>query len=351
MKELVSVVIPVYNMANSIKKCVESIRNQNYPNIEIIIVDDGSTDNTFKECCQLMEDDIRIRAFHTENQGSGPARNYGIDKAKGKYVYFPDADDFIEPNAISILVDAMKNGEFDLVVFGFSRVNSVGDKLFDKVYNESSQDAKVIRMNYSDYFLTMNKWGIQGAPWNKFFSLDTIKKYSIEYPALRRHQDDGFIGRYMCHATKVHFIPDILYTYYVNDLKKEWTKYPKDYLDAVKGLYQVRKETIMKWNKKDHKTHDLIRIEYISNFIKAIELGFSPKMNFSRKKRLFWQIKMIEENKIYKISIPRKLGTYQKIVIKLIKLRLYHIMYLFLYFKVTIQNTRLFEPIKKVINR
>ena len=351
MKELVSIVIPVYNMEKSLRKCVESVRNQDYPNIEIIIVDDGSTDSTFVECQRLMEVDSRIKAFHTNNQGSGPARNFGIEKANGHYIYFPDADDYIEPNAITILVNAMNGGEYDLVVFGFSRVTTRGIKLLDKRYEEAVQDANIIRMNYSEYFLTMNKWGIQGAPWNKFFDLNVIKFNSIKYPALRRHQDDGFIGRYMCFAKKVHFITDVLYTYYVNDLKKEWEKYPTDYIDAVTGLYEVRNETIMQWNRDDHATHDFIQVEYISNFIKAIELGFSPKMKFSRKERLAWQIEVIEKYRLNSIHMPKNLGIYQKMILSLIMKRWYQIMYILLHFKVSIQNTRLFDPIKKVVNK
>lgn len=350
MSELVSIVVPIYNMADSIQSCVKSIQAQDYSNIEIILVDDGSKDTSFEVCCNIAKSDPRVKPFHTENRGSGPARNHGIEMASGRYIYFPDADDYIEPNAITTMVNAMNNGEYDLVVFGFKRTTLKGKELECKRYDESSQDAKNIRSNYADYMTTMSKWGIQGAPWNKFFDLNVIKSNGIEYPALRRHQDEGFIGRYMCFASKVHFIPDVLYTYYVNDLQKEWKKYPVDYIDAVTGLFQVRKETILTWNENDNLTHDYIQREYVSNFIKALELSFSPKMGFDKKNRKEWIKNQILSKRFNQEKTPASLGTYQKFVIRLIKRNYISLLYFSLHFKVTIQQTSLFDHIRKVLS-
>ena len=110
MEELVSIVVPVYNMGTSIKICVESLIKQSYKNIEILLVDDGSTDNSLQVCKKFEEVDKRVRVFHTENHGAGPARNYGIKNAKGRYICFPDADDLYEENAVSAIVQAMSNG-------------------------------------------------------------------------------------------------------------------------------------------------------------------------------------------------------------------------------------------------
>lgn len=350
MSELVSIVVPIYNMGDSIQACVKSIQEQDYPNIEIILVDDGSKDNSYEICCNIAKDDSRVKAFHTENQGSGPARNHGIKNAYGRYIYFPDADDYIEPNAITTMVNAMNGGEYDLVVFGFKRITLQGKELECKKYEESSQDAGRIRADYADYMTTMSKWGIQGAPWNKFFDLDVIKANNIEYPPLRRHQDEGFIGRYMCYAKRIHFIPDVLYTYYVNDLQKEWKKYPVDYIDAVTGLFQVRKETILTWNDKDTVTHDYIQREYVSNFIKALELSFSPKMKFDKKQRMEWIKAQIDAKSFAQERIPDSLGSYQRKIMHLIRSNNLSMLYLVLRWKITIQQTRLFDQIKKVLS-
>lgn len=349
MNELVSIVVPIYNMGDNIKKCVKSIQIQDYTNIEIILVDDGSIDTSFAICCDIAKSDKRVKPFHTENRGSGPARNYGIEKSSGKYIYFPDADDYLEPNAITTMVNAMDNGKFDLVVFGFKRLTVQGKALVTKTYNESSKCADEIRKDYSEYMTTMSKWGIQGAPWNKLFELNVIKKHSIEFPSLRRHQDEGFIGRYMCHAQNVHFIKDVLYTYYVNNLQKEWNKYPKDYIDAVIGLYQVRKETILTWNKNDYTTHDYVQREYVSNFIKALELSFSPKMEFDKKQRKKWIKKQLSKYEFKAVKTPVSLGRYQKCVLKMIHMGSMIGLYTVLRIKVGIQQTIVYEKIKKVL--
>ena len=104
MKPLVSIVIPIYNMGDSIESCVKSVLNQDYDNYEVILVDDGSKDNSLEVCNKIAATSALVKVIHTENRGSGPARNTGIENASGRYIYFPDADDYIEPNTISRLV-------------------------------------------------------------------------------------------------------------------------------------------------------------------------------------------------------------------------------------------------------
>ena len=347
--DLVSIVIPVYNMGNKIKKCTRSIINQTYKNIEIILVDDGSKDNSLKQCVELSQEDERIKVIHTENRGSGPARNEGIKNASGKYIYFPDADDYLEPSAIEILVRTMKNAKCDLIVFGYRYVGLNGELISTKKYDNNSFNSDLVRRNYSEYFSLTGRYTIQGAPWNKFFSLEVIKDNNIFYPALRRHQDEGFIARYVNVSTNVVFIEEILYTYYVNDLEKQWDKYPVDYIEAVKGLYKERKSNVLQWNEDDMKTHDLVYSEYICGFIKAIELSFSPKHKLNYKKRKRWILERIKDSKIDVVHVPMILGKYQKIVVDLIRKRRINKLYFILWIKVNIEKHGYLKRIKRII--
>lgn len=339
MTDLVSIVVPVYNMSNSIEQCVQSLMNQDYNNLEIILVDDGSKDNSYDVCLNIANRDGRIRVIHTENRGSGPARNTGIENAKGEYIYFPDADDYLEPYAISRLVKATNGGQFDLVVFGYRNAHPDGKTISEKKYQDQIFDADTIRVNYAEYMTNAGAWCIQGAPWNKFFSLNVIRNNSIRYPSLRRHQDEGFIGRYMCYAEKVCFVSDVLYTYYVNDLHAEWKKYPVDYIDAVIGLFQVRKETIFTWNEKDCVTHDMIIREYICNIIKSIELSFSPKMNLNNANRRQWIEESIAKSHIKEYYLPERFNMpYQKMCMSLIRRDKISILYNLLKMKIIAQK-------------
>lgn len=344
--EKVSIVVPVYNMGDKIEICVCSLMEQTYKNIEIILVDDGSKDDSYQHCLHLADIDSRIKVLHTENRGSGPARNYGIQHASGKYVYFPDADDYLESNAIARMVEAMEISSCDLVVFGFHYANQRGEVFRTKSYDDSWHNGESVRVAYEEYMAETARYWVQGAPWNKFFDMQIIKKHGIQYPSLRRHQDEGFISRYMCYVQKIHFIEDVLYTYYVNDLQKEWQKYPIDYIDAVMGLYQVRKETIYTWNPEDKKTHDLIEQEYICKVIKALELSFSPKMSFNRTQRKQWIQETIKKSGISSVCIPETLGKYQRIIMNMIKKMHWTRVYALLCVKVRVESSSLYTRFK-----
>lgn len=342
----VSIVVPIYNMANKIENCVQSLINQTYENIEIILVDDGSKDDSFLKCTKLQEKDKRIKVYRTKNCGSGPARNYGIERASGTYIYFPDADDYLEPYAVEVLEKTMREGNHDLVVFGFKNMASNGKIMSIKNYPNMIKEGVDIRKNYANYMTTISKYGIQGAPWNKFFRMSVIKKHGILYPELRRHQDEGFIARYMTYAESICFISDVLYTYFTNDLGKEWDKYPVDYINAVKGLYDERKNNILIWNSEDNDTHDLVNKEYICNFIKALELSFSPKFRFQYKQRINWIIRNVNDSEINNINIPNCLGKYQRVILKFIRQKEYKKLYFCLAIKVIVEKNGLLKLIK-----
>lgn len=313
MDELVSVVIPVYNMADSLEKCIQSIINQTHKKLEIILVDDGSQDASLDVCKKLAAFDNRIKYYHTENQGSGPARNVGIDHAQGRYIYFPDADDFIETNAIELLVHNMADGLYDLIVFGFRIETRSGKLLLEKKYEEEIKKGEELRNSYSDCVHYIDKHAIQGAPWNKFFDLEIIRNNGVYFPSLRRHQDEGFISRYMCFTKNVHFISDVLYTYYENNLDAQWKKFPPNYIDSVIGLYKIRQETILTWNVNDTETHQLINSEYLAKIVKALEISYSPKADFNKKERLDYFKEISEKSELeVHYKEPFNLPIYQR---------------------------------------
>ena len=331
MSDLVSIIIPVYNMEESLESCVTSILNQDYSNIEVILVDDGSKDNSFAVCQKICEQDSRVKCVHTENQGSGPARNVGIANSKGRYLYFPDADDYIEPNAISVLVEAMCDGKYDLVVFGYRCLTHENVQISVRDYEPFVAEGSAIRNNYSEFFGMKKKHSIQGAPWNKFFDGETVRKNNIEYPALRRHQDEAFISRYVTYCQNVRFIPDVLYSYYNNTVGIEWKKYPVNYIDAVMGLRDVWYETIMVWNPEDTTSHTLVKKEVLSKIVRALELSYSPKMNLNFFSRIKWLASVCNDIKLREYDFKIAGSLYQRAILICAKLRIYPLLSLALY--------------------
>lgn len=130
-KPLISIIIPIYNIMDCLEKCVDSCINQTYKNIEILMVDDGSTDGTGALCDKLQEKDTRIRVFHKENGGSSSARNLGIENAKGEYLGFVDSDDFISPTMYEDLLNAVLEHQVPIAQVSRDEIDDKGNKLPD----------------------------------------------------------------------------------------------------------------------------------------------------------------------------------------------------------------------------
>ncbi|MDD3369017.1 MAG: glycosyltransferase family 2 protein [Lachnospiraceae bacterium] len=126
-----SIIVPIYNIMDCLEKCVHSITNQSYHNLEILLVDDGSTDGTGELCDRLAAEDIRIRVIHQENGGSSSARNHGIREAQGEYLGFVDSDDFIEPDMYEKLLTVLLEHQGRMAQVGRDEVDDAGNKLPD----------------------------------------------------------------------------------------------------------------------------------------------------------------------------------------------------------------------------
>lgn len=128
---LISVIVPVYNIMEYLPRCVQSIRGQTYGNLEIILVDDGSTDGTGELCERLAAEDARVRVYHKENGGSSSARNLGLDKVTGDYVGFVDGDDYIDARMYRLLYDAIRQYRVSVAQIGRDEIDEQGNRLPD----------------------------------------------------------------------------------------------------------------------------------------------------------------------------------------------------------------------------
>ena len=131
MSEKISVIVPIYNSIDCMEKCVRSICAQTYANLEILLIDDGSTDGTDKLCERLAAQDSRIRTYHKKNGGASSARNVGIKLASGEYLGFVDSDDYIEPDMYELMIEAARNRDMPIVQISRDEVNEAGGKLPD----------------------------------------------------------------------------------------------------------------------------------------------------------------------------------------------------------------------------
>lgn len=130
-QELISIIVPVYNIREYLPRCVESLCRQTYKNIEILLVDDGSTDGTGELCDLLAERDNRIRVFHKENGGSSSARNLGVENAKGEYFGFVDSDDYVSPEMYQLLYEGIQTYGVPVAQIGRDELNEAGERMPD----------------------------------------------------------------------------------------------------------------------------------------------------------------------------------------------------------------------------
>lgn len=135
-QDLISIIVPIYNVENYIDRCVESITNQSYKNLEIILVDDGSTDSSGEKCDIWATRDRRIMVIHKENGGVGNARNAGMSYANGEWIGFVDSDDFVEPEMYEALYWGCVDNGADLCMIGCALYEN-GRKIFLKKYSGS----------------------------------------------------------------------------------------------------------------------------------------------------------------------------------------------------------------------
>lgn len=223
----VSIITCLYNVSSFLPQGLDCLVNQSYENLEIIIVDDGSSDDSLEKCEEYARKDSRIRIFHKENGGLGSARNMGLDNATGDYIYFYDVDDRIELDLVEKNVALMNNKQVELIVFGFyvyDVANKKNDNLtFKERLIESNESLKSVFLDE----LLFVRFG-NGFAWNKFYKRSFIEKYHIRFENQRIQQDEVFNLKFYPLLNRVYISPDKLYHYYIYNTGNTRSKYIKD---------------------------------------------------------------------------------------------------------------------------
>ena len=204
---LVSIVVPIYNVEIFLEKCIKSIISQTYKNIEVILVDDGSHDNSSIICDKYKTIDKRIKVIHKQNGGLSDARNAGIKIATGDFILFVDSDDFVENNFVEIMINEL-NDEIDLVMCGkyINYSNGNVKEICPKEKMIKSVEETIIYIN-SFNEINMSMWG-------KLFRTDIAKKNL--FPFGKTSEDCFVISKYIGESTKCCIINKPLYHYYQN---------------------------------------------------------------------------------------------------------------------------------------
>lgn len=208
---MISIVIPVYNVAKYLLECVQSVINQTYTDFEVLLIDDGSTDSSKDLCDELVVKDSRIKVFHKKNGGLSSARNYGIDKASGEYIIFLDADDYwIENNFLLLLTKKLQVGEFDVIRGEYVNVDERGNRLYTS--EQWKRHLNLKEQVFSSY--EMMKYVING----HFFSWLFIFRKSVfdnfRFDENRKFQEDiDFAIKVFSKNLRCGYLPVQFYAY------------------------------------------------------------------------------------------------------------------------------------------
>jgi len=210
MNPMVSIIIPVYNAEKTIRRCVDSVLNQEYKDTELLLVDDGSTDLSGQICDEYAKKDSRVCVIHKENTGVSDTRNLALERARGTYLQFLDSDDWISPDATSLMVRAAGESGCDMVISDYYRVR--GRRFFTKGHIEGGK--VITRMKYAEYMMKAPANFYFGVLWNKFFKADIIKKFGLSCsPELDWCEDFRFNLEYLQYVGKVGVVTKPLYYY------------------------------------------------------------------------------------------------------------------------------------------
>ena len=196
MKPLVSIIVPVYNVGELVLKCLNSLISQSYEQIEIVVVDDGSTDGSGELCDDFAKKDKRIKVFHKKNGGLSSARNYGIKKTSGEYVCLVDSDDYVKKSFVKKMVEAVLSHNADVAVCG---------------YNGEIPEAKVMTGEEAAVILLVGQNNMEIIAWNKMYKKTLFD--DISYPEGKNYEDNLTTYKLLSKAGTVAYVAESLYVY------------------------------------------------------------------------------------------------------------------------------------------
>ena len=200
----VSIIVPAYNASSYIRKCLDSLTNQTLKDIEIIIVNDGSKDDTEKIIKEYMKKCDRIKYFYKENGGQSSARNLGLTYATGEYISFIDSDDYVDYTMIEKMYKEITSKKLDVVLCG---INYVYDDRVEKVYPFKEKQ----KITSKDYIVT------NPSPWNKLYRKSLLDKNKFKFPEGIIYEDLSLMPRIGIWTNKFGYVNECLYNYIIHD--------------------------------------------------------------------------------------------------------------------------------------
>ena len=298
---LVSIIVPIYNSKDFLDRCITSLVTQSYKNLEILLIDDGSTDNSGEICDEWQKKDYRIRVFHKENGGVSSARNIGLKSCKGEYVAFVDCDDFVKQNYVEVLLNSVVENKCDMAI-----INLI-EKYRDSTEKEIKFSTEKKLLNRYDFLDNItNKNGYQGYSCNKIFSKKIIDENNLIFDENIYYSEDLlFVVKFAEKAEKIYYeFDENLYYYCINEQSSTQVKMNNKLASSIKIYDQII--NIFEENDVDP---ILVKVDYITMYFYSLDF-FDDDKDFYKKK-----YKKICKEYFFEILNSKKVSFYKKVKI------------------------------------
>lgn len=280
---MVSIVVPVYNSSRFLHQCIDSLLNQTYSDIELICVNDGSTDNSLSILNEYAEKDSRIKVFTKRNEGKGAAsaRNMGLDHATGKYIMFLDSDDFFELNLIEILYDTAESTQADLICCGANRYDDELQKITGAYMHIELGDAPA-KQPFSWRDCPDKIFQICDLiAWNKLYKRDLLDKYALRFEAIPISDDQLVPALAMVLAERIVTIDRPLINYRFNTGSSQVDSQSKHPEAAYLATYSIVKRLA------EYGIYEQVKHSYLNMAIRLMREYFDKMKSYSTAKYLY----------------------------------------------------------------
>lgn len=265
-KSLVTIVVPMYNVEKYIEKCLDSLINQTYKNIEVIVVNDGSKDNSLTITEKKANQDSRIKIVSQTNQGLSAARNTGIDNANGNYICFVDSDDFVHPDYVKLLLECIVENDADISVCNFFYIDEEGN-----TWKRKEKEKKLYNNEEALKDIFSKEQNTEVMTWNKLYKLQLFRDNKIYFPVGRYHEDNFTTYRLYYYSKKIAMISDELYYYLQRNnsiMGQKFNKKRLDILDAIDETKDFFKNKKIKLDEEIQCYEIIAKINILNNMIR-----------------------------------------------------------------------------------
>ncbi|GAB2480779.1 glycosyltransferase family 2 protein [Alkalibacterium psychrotolerans] len=289
-KRLVSIIMPIYNAEEYLRENLEAIVKQTYSNLEVLLVDDGSTDQSAEVAREFCDKDERFRYFQQRNQGAPVARNYGFKESRGYYAIFVDSDDVLEKDAIELLYLVAEKQKADLVIGQYNTIDEEGVPLESKKMQYSKDEIYNVKENLDRLFL------LSPMPGNKLYNAELLRKHELLFSNLKRAQDLNFYLKFLLYANIVCTLSDTVYQYRIRLNSISHTVSPI-ILETITSIEDVEK-FYREIGRYDDRLFNTLKFKYYSDQLAKIPQIADRKEREQTYNRLADELKAIKRNSV-----------------------------------------------------